>query len=144
MSGGHSTYVPKTGIGRWFDGRLPVPRLLHDQFIVYPVPRNLNYAYSFGGILSMMLAAQIVTGVVLAMHYAADTTLAFGSVDKIMRDVNSGWLLRYLHSNGASLQVSTLYYFAFFLVFMPLLGVIETPRRLPNSITEAILEKGKE
>jgi hypothetical protein len=53
MSGGHSTYVPKTGIGRWFDGRLPVPRLLHDQFIVYPVPRNLNYAYSFGGILSM-------------------------------------------------------------------------------------------
>ncbi|MGX9176621.1 cytochrome b [Mesorhizobium sp. BHbdii] len=102
MSGGHSAYVPKTGVGRWFDARLPVPRLVHDQFIVYPVPRNLNYAYSFGGILSMILAGQIVTGVVLAMHYAADTTLAFNSVDKIMRDVNSGWLLRYLHSNGAS------------------------------------------
>ncbi|TIR32369.1 MAG: cytochrome b [Mesorhizobium sp.] len=102
MSGGHSTYTPKTRIGRWFDARLPLPRMVHDQFIAYPVPRNLNYAYSFGGILSMMLATQIVTGVVLAMHYAADATLAFNSVDKIMRDVNSGWLLRYLHSNGAS------------------------------------------
>ncbi|TPI25035.1 cytochrome b [Mesorhizobium sp. B3-2-1] len=102
MSGGHSAYLPKTRIGRWLDARLPLPRMVHDQFIVYPVPRNLNYAYSFGGILSMMLAAQIVTGVVLAMHYAADTTLAFNSVEKIMRDVNSGWLLRYLHSNGAS------------------------------------------
>ena len=102
MSGGRSTYVPKTKIERWFDARLPLPRLVYDQFIVYPVPRNLNYAYSFGGILTMMLASQIVTGVVLAMHYAADTTLAFNSVEKIMRDVNSGWLLRYLHSNGAS------------------------------------------
>jgi ubiquinol-cytochrome c reductase cytochrome b subunit len=102
MSGGHSTYVPRTTIGRWFDARLPLPRLVHDQFIVYPVPRNLNYAYSFGGILTMMLVLQIVTGVVLAMHYAASTTLAFNSVEKIMRDVNSGWLLRYLHSNGAS------------------------------------------
>ena len=109
MSGGHSTYVPKTGIGRWFDARLPVSRLVHDQFIGYPVLRNLNYAYSFGGILSMMLAAQIVTGVVLAMHYAADTTLAFNSVDI------------------PAMQVSTLYYFAFFLVVMPLLDVIETP-----------------
>ncbi|TKB04510.1 MAG: cytochrome b, partial [Mesorhizobium sp.] len=71
-------------------------------FIAYPVPRNLNYAWTFGGILALMLAAQILTGIVLAMHYAADSTLAFDSVEKIMRDVNSGWLLRYLHSNGAS------------------------------------------
>jgi ubiquinol-cytochrome c reductase cytochrome b subunit len=102
MSGERSSYTPKTRIGRWFDARLPLPRVVYDQFIVYPVPRNLNYAYSFGGILTMMLALQIATGIVLAMHYAADTTLAFISVDKIMRDVNSGWLLRYLHSNGAS------------------------------------------
>ncbi|MER9947800.1 cytochrome b N-terminal domain-containing protein [Mesorhizobium sp. M0047] len=102
MSDKHSTYVPKTGIERWFDARLPLPRLVHDSFIVYPVPRNLNYAYTFGGILTVMLASQIITGVVLAMHYAPDTGLAFNSVEKITRDVNSGWLLRSLHSNGAS------------------------------------------
>ena len=102
MSGGHSTYSPKTGLGRWMDSRLPVPRLVYDSFIAYPVPRNLNYAYTFGGILAMMLVVQIVTGIVLAMHYAASTELAFGSVEKIMRDVNSGWMLRYLHANGAS------------------------------------------
>jgi ubiquinol-cytochrome c reductase cytochrome b subunit len=102
MGGERSSYRPGTAIGRWFDARLPLPRLVHDSFIVYPVPRNLNYAYTFGGILTMMLGVQIATGIVLAMHYAANTTLAFGSVEQIMRDVNSGWLLRYLHSNGAS------------------------------------------
>ena len=102
MSGGHSTYSPTSGIGRWMDARLPLPRLIHDSFVSYPVPRNLNYAYTFGGMLSIMLVAQILTGVVLAMHYAADTRLAFQSVEKIMRDVNSGWMLRYLHANGAS------------------------------------------
>ena len=102
MSGGKSSYTPQTSIERWLDARMPLPRLMYDSFIVYPVPRNLNYAYTFGGILTVMLASQILTGVVLAMHYAAETTLAFNSVEKIMRDVNSGWLLRYLHSNGAS------------------------------------------
>ncbi|MER9444034.1 cytochrome b N-terminal domain-containing protein [Mesorhizobium sp. M0340] len=103
MSGDkYSTYTPKTRIERWLDARLPLPRLVYDSFIVYPVPRNLNYAYTFGGILTIMLVSQILTGIVLAMHYAPDTGLAFNSVEKIMRDVNSGWLLRYLHSNGAS------------------------------------------
>ncbi|AZO69964.1 cytochrome b N-terminal domain-containing protein [Mesorhizobium sp. M1D.F.Ca.ET.043.01.1.1] len=102
MREGPSTYKPTTGIERWFDARLPLPRLVHSSFIVYPVPRNLNYAYTFGGILTIMLVSQILTGIVLAMHYAADTTLAFDSVEKIVRDVNSGWLLRSLHSNGAS------------------------------------------
>ncbi|MGB3389934.1 MAG: cytochrome b, partial [Pseudaminobacter sp.] len=98
MSSADSPYTPKSAIGRWFDTRLPLARFVHHSFIVYPVPRNLNYAYTFGGILTMMLAVQIVTGVTMAMHYAADTGLAFKSVEKIMRDVNSGWLLRYLHS----------------------------------------------
>ena len=102
MRGVGSPYTPKTGIERWLDARMPLPRLVYDSFIVYPVPRNLNYAYSFGGILTVMLVSQILTGVVLAMHYAPNTVLAFDSVEKIMRDVNSGWLLRYLHSNGAS------------------------------------------
>ncbi|QOG07780.1 cytochrome b N-terminal domain-containing protein [Aureimonas sp. OT7] len=99
---GHSSYVPSTGLTRWIDSRLPLPRLVYDSFIAYPTPRNLNYAYTFGGILSLFLAAQIVTGIVLAMHYAASVDVAFNSVEHIMRDVNWGWLLRYMHANGAS------------------------------------------
>ena len=102
MSSEHSTYAPKSGVGKWFDQRLPMARLMHDLFVSYPVPRNLNYAYAFGGILSIMLVIQILTGIVLAMHYSASTALAFNSVEQTVRDVNSGWLLRYLHSNGAS------------------------------------------
>ncbi|WP_428829438.1 cytochrome b [Aureimonas altamirensis] len=102
MMSGHSSYVPSTGLTRWIDSRLPLPRLVYDSFIAYPTPRNLNYAYTFGGILSLFLAAQILTGIVLAMHYAASVDVAFNSVEHIMRDVNWGWLLRYMHANGAS------------------------------------------
>lgn len=102
MSSHHSTYQPTSGVGKWMDSRLPLPRMVHDSFVTYPVPRNLNYAYTFGGILTVMLVVQILTGIVLAMHYAATTDVAFQSVEKIMRDVNSGWLLRYMHANGAS------------------------------------------
>ena len=70
--------------------------------MAYPTPRNLNYAYTFGGILAIFLVSQILTGVVLAMHYAASSGIAFESVEKIMRDVNWGWLLRYMHATGAS------------------------------------------
>jgi ubiquinol-cytochrome c reductase cytochrome b/c1 subunit len=101
---GPSTYVPKSAIGRWFESRLPLMGLIHSSFIAYPVPRNLNYMWTFGAILSFMLIAQIITGVVLAMHYVPSATEAFSSVnDRIMRDVNYGWLIRYMHSNGASL-----------------------------------------
>src|SRR5258707_13431255 len=65
--------------------------------------RNLTYLWTFGGILTFILAAQIVTGIVLTMHYTPEATMAFNSVEHIMRDVNYGWLLRYLHSNGASM-----------------------------------------
>ncbi|WP_420908459.1 cytochrome b [Aureimonas altamirensis] len=102
MMSGHSSYVPSTGLTRWIDSRLPLPRLVYDSFIAYPTPRNLNYAYTFGGILSLFLVAQIITGIVLAMHYAASVDVAFNSVEHIMRDVNWGWLLRYMHANGAS------------------------------------------
>jgi ubiquinol-cytochrome c reductase cytochrome b/c1 subunit len=101
---GPSTYVPKSAIGRWFESRLPLLGLVHSSFIAYPVPRNLNYMWTFGAILSFMLVAQILTGVVLAMHYVPSATEAFSSVnDRIMRDVNYGWMIRYMHSNGASL-----------------------------------------
>nr|WP_272214213.1 hypothetical protein [Marinicella sp. W31]MDC2878008.1 hypothetical protein [Marinicella sp. W31] len=76
--------------------------MLYDSFVSYPVPRNLNYAYTFGAMLSVMLIVQIATGIVLAMHYTSSTSAAFLSVEKIMRDVNYGWMLRYMHANGAS------------------------------------------
>ena len=100
---GPSTYVPKGALARWFESRLPLIGLVHSSFVAYPTPRNLNYMWTFGAILSFMLVAQIVTGVVLAMHYVPSATEAFSSVERIMRDVNYGWLIRYMHSNGASL-----------------------------------------
>jgi ubiquinol-cytochrome c reductase cytochrome b subunit len=68
----------------------------------YPVPRNLNYMWNFGVLAGFCLVIQIVTGVILAMHYAANTGVAFDSTEHIMRDVNWGWMLRYGHANGAS------------------------------------------
>ena len=106
---GHSTYVPKSAIGRWFESRLPIMGLIHSSFVVFPNPRNLNYYWTFGGILAFMLVSQILTGVVLAMHYAAHVDLAFNSVEQIMRDVNYGWMLRYLHANGASMFFVAVY-----------------------------------
>jgi ubiquinol-cytochrome c reductase cytochrome b/c1 subunit len=100
---GHSTYEPKGGVAKWLEDRLPIVGLLHSSAVAYPVPRNLNYLWTFGGILVFMLVAQILTGVVLAMHYTADAATSFETVEKIMRDVNYGWLLRYLHANGASM-----------------------------------------
>jgi ubiquinol-cytochrome c reductase cytochrome b subunit len=120
-------YAPKSGIGRWFDERLPATRLMYDSFVAYPIPRNLNYWYTFGGILIFMLVAQILTGVVLAMHYVADADLAFESVEKIMRDVNYGWLLRYLHSNGASMFFLAVYIHMFRGLYY---GSYKAPREL--------------
>ncbi len=95
-------YQPKNGFARWLDARLPILTMVHGSFVVFPTPKNLNYWFSFGAILTFMLAAQIVTGIVLAMHYVPHADLAFASVEDIMRNVNFGWLLRYLHANGAS------------------------------------------
>ncbi len=82
---------------------MPILSFMHDSFVAFPTPKNLNYLWTFGAILSFMLVAQIVTGVVLAMHYTPETTLAFDSVEHIMRNVNWGSILRYAHANGASL-----------------------------------------
>src|SRR5882724_2518731 len=100
---GNSTYQPQSGFMRWLERRLPIGGLIHSSFIAYPTPRNLNYWWTFGGILTFMLALQIITGVVLAMHYTPHVDLAFNSVETIMRDVSFGWLLRYVHANGASM-----------------------------------------
>ena len=83
--------------------------LMQVQLMDFPTPRNLNYWWTFGGILAIMLVAQLITGIVLAMHYTAHVDMAFDSVEHIMRDVNYGWLLRYLHSNGASMFFVAVY-----------------------------------
>jgi ubiquinol-cytochrome c reductase cytochrome b/c1 subunit len=106
---GHSKYKPQSGFARWLERRLPILSFMHESFVAYPTPKNLNYMWTFGAILSFMLVAQIVTGVVLAMHYSPETTLAFDSVEKIMRDVNWGWALRYAHANGASMFFLAVY-----------------------------------
>jgi ubiquinol-cytochrome c reductase cytochrome b subunit len=107
---GQSTYVPSTGLTRWLDKRLPILRLLNDTVTTYPTPKNLNFWYTFGGILTFMLVVQIVTGIVLAMHYIPNADLAFNSVEgRIMREVNYGWLIRYVHSNGASMFFLAVY-----------------------------------
>ena len=106
---GHSTYVPTSALGRWLEARLPILSFVHGSFVAYPTPKNLNYWWTFGAILSMMLAVQIITGIVLVMHYTPHVTLAFDSVEHIMRDVNYGWLIRYVHANGASMFFIAVY-----------------------------------
>ena len=82
-------YEPQNGFMKWMDERLPLPRLVYNAVGAgYPVPRNFNYMYNFGVLAGFFLMLQIVTGVILAMHYAADATVAFGKVEHIMRDVN--------------------------------------------------------
>ena len=106
---GHSDYTPSNGFSRWLDTRLPILRFAHDTMITFPTPRNLNFWYAFGAILTFCLMMQIITGIVLAMHYVPSDTMAFDSVEKIMRDVNYGWLMRYLHANGASMFFLAVY-----------------------------------
>ena len=103
-------YEPKSDFTKWIDEKLPLPRLIYDAVGGgYPVPRNLNYMWNFGFLAGLFLMIQIITGVVLAMHYAADTSVAFGSVEHIMRNVNYGWMLRYAHANGASFFFIVIY-----------------------------------
>jgi ubiquinol-cytochrome c reductase cytochrome b/c1 subunit len=106
---GPSSYNPQNPALKWIERRLPIGGLIHSSFVAYPTPRNLNYWWTFGAILSMMLAVQIITGIILAMHYTPHVDFAFKSVESIVRDVNFGWLLRYLHSNGASMFFIAVY-----------------------------------
>jgi ubiquinol-cytochrome c reductase cytochrome b subunit len=104
-----STYKPGSRTAKWWDERLPIMRLMHGQFVDFPTPRNLNYMWIFGGILTFCLAVQIVTGIVLAMHYVPSAEVAFDSVERIRRDVNYGWLIRSIHAVGASMFFFAVY-----------------------------------
>jgi len=90
------------GIINWIDYRLPIFSTLKHTLVDYPTPRNLNYWWNFGSLAGIFLLIQIITGIVLAMHYTPSVEGAFASIEHIMRDVNYGWLIRYIHMNGAS------------------------------------------
>src|SRR6201987_173830 len=106
---GPSNYQPSHPALQWLERRLPIFSLMHSSFVAYPTPRNLNYWWTFGAILSFMLGIQILTGVILAMHYTPNADLAFKSVELLVRDVNYGWLLRNMHAVGASMFFFAVY-----------------------------------
>ena len=94
---------------RWIDDRFPLTKVWKEHIAEYYAPKNFNFLYYFGAILTVMLAIQIVTGIILTMHYKPDVALAFASIEYIMRDVPAGWFVRYLHSVGASMIFIALY-----------------------------------
>ena len=119
-------YIPKNKLAKWFDSRLPLLTLSH-HLQAYPTPKNLNYWWTFGGILTFCLITQIVTGLVLAMHYVAHVDHAFESIEHIMRNVNYGWLIRYVHANGASMFFLAVYIHIFRSLYY---GSYKSPREI--------------
>jgi ubiquinol-cytochrome c reductase cytochrome b subunit len=99
----------KTGLLGWIDARFPLSSMWNDHLAEYYAPKNFNFWYYFGSLALMVLVMQIITGIWLTMNYKPDATLAFNSVEYIMRDVNWGWLIRYMHSTGASFFFITVY-----------------------------------
>ena len=103
-------YKPSHPFMVWMDEKLPLPRLVYNAVGGgYEVPRNINYLWNFGFLAGLCLVIQIVSGVILAMHYGGDTKVAFDSTEHIMRDVNWGWMLRYGHANGAAAFFAVIY-----------------------------------
>src|SRR5437762_865855 len=86
----------------WVDNRFPATKLWNQHVGQYYAPKNFNFWYIFGSLLLTVLAIQLITGIFLVMHYKPDASLAFASVEYIMRDVPGGWIIRYMHSTGAS------------------------------------------
>ncbi len=117
----------KNPIVKWVDSRLPVFSYVHYEYMHFPMPRNVNYFWSFGGIAMVILLLMIATGIMLASQYVANADLAFGSVERIMRDVNYGWLLRYMHANGASMFFIAVYIHIFRALYY---GSYKEPREL--------------
>jgi ubiquinol-cytochrome c reductase cytochrome b/c1 subunit len=99
----------KSKLAKWVNDRLPIIATLENTLLRHPYPKNLSYWWSFGSIAGIALVVQILSGLFLSMHYVANTEMAFNSVEHIMRDVNYGWLIRYIHAVGASMFFVALY-----------------------------------
>ena len=104
----HDHYKPKPGFQTWMHKRLPIFGLMYDTLMI-PTPKNLNWMWIWGVVLTFCLVLQIITGIVLVMHYTPHIDNAFNSVEHIMRNVNAGWAIRYIHANGASLFFIAVY-----------------------------------
>ena len=118
---------PFTGVLGWIDDRLPLFRMFKHEYLDFQVPKSLNYFWSFGGILALSLILLIVTGLTLGMHYKPDAEDAFNSVEHIMRDVNFGWLIRYMHMNLASFFFIAVYLHIFRAMYF---GSYKEPRQV--------------
>ena len=94
---------------KWIDDRLPVFTYIRREYGEFPTPRNFNYLWSFGGMAMLLLVMMFASGIFLAMQYTPHVDHAFDTVERIMRDVNYGWLLRYMHMNGASFFFAVVY-----------------------------------
>jgi quinol-cytochrome oxidoreductase complex cytochrome b subunit len=111
----------------WIDSRLPIPSLFYKEYAAFPTPKNFNYFWNFGALAVVTLLIMMATGIFLAMNYQPNTDLAFDSVQHIMRDVNFGWLIRYVHQNGASMFFIVTYIHVFRGMYY---GSYKAPREL--------------
>ena len=126
MAGLHKSDVANPVLN-WIDSRLPIITMIQKEYGVFPTPRNFNYFWNFGALAMVNLVIMIVTGIFLAMHYQPNAALAFDSVQHIMRDVNYGWLIRYVHQNGASMFFIIVYIHIFRGLYY---GSYKAPREL--------------
>jgi ubiquinol-cytochrome c reductase cytochrome b/c1 subunit len=122
-----ATPLLENPIVKWIDYRIPVFTFMNHELNEYPTPKNLNYWWNFGSLAGIILVIMISTGIVLAMHYTPHVDYAFDSVERIMRDVNYGWLLRYLHMNGGSAFFIVVYIHLFRGMYY---GSYKSPREL--------------
>ena len=124
---GNTTQPGAGGLIGWIDARFPLTKVFREHLAEYYAPRNFNFWYFFGSLALLMLVLQIVTGIFLTMHYKPDAAKAFASVEFIMRDVDWGWLIRYMHSTGASAFFIVIYLHMFRAL---LYGSYKKPREL--------------
>ena len=123
----HKPTTSFKGLIGWIDERLPFFSFIKKELGEYPTPLNLNYLWNFGSLAGITLVIMIVTGIFLAMHYTPQVDMAFDSVEHIMREVNYGWLIRYIHMNGASMFFIVVYIHIFRGLFY---GSYKSPREL--------------
>src|ERR1700744_349630 len=126
MAGMHKSEISNPVIN-WNDTRLPIFTMMQKEYGVFPTPKNFNYFWNFGALAMVTLVIMILTGIFLSMNYQPNTELAFNSVQHIMRDVNYGWLIRYVHQNGASMFFIVTYVHIFRGMYY---GSYKTPREL--------------